>query len=115
MAHRNLTLGSLFVPEVPLLRHRRSAAILVAGAASPVLVIAWLVEPALILPVLCLVSFLNAAVIGLYAWFAGVPGGSDRVTSWDAAGACLFVAFATGMLSEVEHVAMLSGFLAGVP
>jgi hypothetical protein len=115
MARRNLVVHPVFMAELPSLGPRVAAIGLLAAAAAPALVIAMLVPAGLILPVLCFMSLFNAGLAALFAWRSGTPQGGSRITAWDFAGACLFVGFAAGVLSDVEQGAQLFGLLTGAP
>ena len=109
MTHWNLANNRAFVPNIGSLGPHTAAAILMATAAFPVLVIAALVPPPLVLPVLSIVSIVNAGLVGLFAWCFGAERGGDRITAWDVSGACAFIGVAAGTFSKPEHVMQLFG------
>ena len=92
-----------------------SAAVLVATAAMPVLVIALLVPPPQVLPVFGTVSIVAAGLVGLFAFCSGAAREGNHITAWDLAGACAFIGFAAGMLSEPEQVVQLLGLATTAP
>jgi len=83
-------------------------AAMVAVAAIPLLVLASIVPRPLVLPTLCLVAIAGAGVAALVAWSRGVDIDSPKVTAWDAAGALTFIACASAILSNPEHVIPLT-------
>lgn len=109
MARWNRASNRAFVPNILSQGAHAAAAILMTTAAIPVLAIAALVPPPLVLPVLGTVSIVSAGLVGLFAWYSGAERGGDRITSWDVSGACAFIGFAAGMLSKPEHVVQLFG------
>jgi len=109
MARWKLASNRAGEPNILSLGPHATAAVLMVTAAIPVLVIASLVPPPLVLPVLSIVSIVNAGLVALFAWCSGAVRGGDRITSWDVAGACAFIGFAAGMLSEPEHVVRFLG------
>ena len=110
MARWNWAGKRAFVPDILSLGPHAVAAVLIATAAIPLLVIASLVPPPLVMPVLSIVSIVNAGLIGLFAWCSGAERVGDRITAWDVSGACAFIGLAAGMFSEPEHVLQLFGF-----
>ena len=101
-----------FVPNIRSLGPHTAAAILMAAAAFPVLMIASLVPPSLLMPVLSLVSFLAAGVVALFAYYAGTDHRAPGITPWDVAGVFALIWIGAGMLSEPEHVIQLFGHIA---
>jgi|GEM_PF-1628217 len=76
---------------------------------APMVVLAWLLPPALVLPASSLVLLVGAAITALAAWLGRVDPGASRITLWDLAGAFAFIGFAAGGLSEPMHAAQLLG------
>ncbi|HXF54073.1 MAG TPA: hypothetical protein VNK52_08110 [Hyphomicrobiaceae bacterium] len=76
---------------------------------APVVVLAWLLPPALVLPASSLVLLMGAAIAALAAWLGRIELGASRITLWDLAGAFAFIGFAAGALSEPMHAAQLLG------
>jgi hypothetical protein len=83
-------------------------AAMVAIAAIPLLLLAWLLPRPLVLPALCLVAIAGAGIAALVAWSRGVNVDSRNVTAWDVAGALTFIACASAILSNPEHVIALT-------
>ena len=77
---------------------------MVAIAAIPLVVLASLLPRPLVLPTLCLVAIAGAGIVSFVAWSRGVTFDSPNVTAWDAAGALAFIACASAILSNPEHV-----------
>ena len=82
-------------------------AAMVAIAAVPLLLLAMLVPRPLVLPTLCLVAITGASVASLVAWSRGVNIESAN-TAWDIAGALAFIACASAILSNPEHMLPLT-------
>jgi hypothetical protein len=80
---------------------------LTAAAAAPILLLALMLPPALVLPVLSLAALAVAGHVAIAAWWRGARRDGDRVTLWDIAGATAFIGFAAGMLSDPDHVVQL--------
>jgi hypothetical protein len=87
-----------------------AAASILAAAASGLLVV-WLLPPPLVLPVVSIVSFIFAGVIGLFAYYSRADRHAPGVTAWDVAGVFALIWVAAGMLSEPEHVVQLFGHI----
>ena len=83
-------------------------AAMVAIAAMPLLLLASLVPRPLVLPTLCLVAIAGAGIVSFVAWSRGVTFDAPNVTAWDAAGALAFIACASAILSNPEHVISLT-------
>jgi len=77
------------------------------AAAAPILLLALMLPPALVLPALSLAALACAGPAAFVAWWCGARRDGDRVTLWDIAGATAFIGFAAGMLSDAEHVVQL--------
>lgn len=90
------------IPE-PLHTHTRLAAMAVA-AALPLLLLVVLFPRPLVLPVLCLVAIVGAAVVSFVAWKRDSARDAQHVTAWDIAGALVLVGCAAAMLSQPEQV-----------
>ena len=115
MARRNVAVDPRFIPNLPSLDPQSEAISLLIAAALPGLAIAMLVPEWPALSVLCLVSLFNGGVAALFAWRSGIPQGGKRLTAWDFSTACIFVGFAAGMLSDVEHGVQLFGLITAAP
>ena len=98
-----------FKANIPSLGPHATATIMLATAAIPVLAIAALVPPALVLPVFSTVSIASAGLVALFAWCSGAGRSGDRITAWDISGACAFIGVAAGMFSKPEHVVQFFG------
>ena len=83
--------------------HAAIAAI-VAVEALPLILVAYLVPPALVLPVLSIALLTTAGVLALIAWYIRSDRNANKMTVWDLAGACAFIGFAAGILSTPENV-----------
>lgn len=79
-------------------------ALLLAGAAIPLLTIALFLPRPIVLPAVSLMSTAAAALAAVFAWWAVSEHDRDRITLWDLAGACALIGFAAGMLSRPELV-----------
>jgi len=92
----------------------RATLALPALAVLPLLGIAALAPPPLILPVISLVCLAAAVGTAVFAWRTHAEPQSTTVTSWDVAGAFAFAGFAAAMLSKPENVVYaLAGAVAG--
>lgn len=85
---------------------------LTSAAAVPALALVWLIPVPLLLPALSLVALAAAAAAALIAWWARANPRTDHVNLWDIAGACAFIGFAAGMISQPEQAVNLFGFAA---
>ncbi len=83
-------------------------AAMAAAAALPLLLLASLVPRPLVLPALCLIAIAGAGIMSFVAWKRGADCKSQHVTAWDVAGALAFVACASAILSNPEHVISLT-------
>jgi hypothetical protein len=83
--------------------------------AAPILTLAWLLPPELVLPASCLVLLSAAAVTALTAQLSAVEADAPRITLWDLAGAFALTGFAAGALSEPAHAARLLGIALPLP
>lgn len=111
MAHLNITSNRAFLPSLHSLGPL-TAAVLMVTAAISMLMLASLVPPPLLMPVLSLVSFLAAGVIALFAYYSGADRHTPGITLWDVAGVFALIWIGAGMLSEPEHVIQLFGHVA---
>jgi hypothetical protein len=84
-------------------------AALIAIAAAPGVVLAWLLPVPLIAPALSIVSFAIAGGVALYAYCSGVDRHADGIHAWDVAGAFALIWVGAGTLSEPETVLQLFG------
>ena len=73
--------------------------------AVPALLIARLIDPVLILPVLSIVLFVGAAIAAVVARSVHADRNSGHVTLWDIAGAFTLMGCAAAIFSEPDHVA----------
>jgi len=90
------------------LQHQINLAAMVAIAAIPLLLLASLLPRPLVLPTLCLVAIAGAGVAAFVALGRGMNFESPDVTAWDVAGAMAFVACASAILSNPEHLISLT-------
>jgi hypothetical protein len=81
--------------------------VLIAFAAAPSLLLAWLVPLPLVLPALSVVSFTIAGCVALLAYHSGADRHADGITPWDVAGVFALIWVGAGMLSGPEHVVQL--------
>jgi hypothetical protein len=96
------------------LRRRPASAAIVLLAAVPLLGIAALAPPPLILPIVSLVLIAAAGIVAWFAWRTGAARHAATVTAWDLAGALAFVGFAAAILSKPENVLLaFAGTAAG--
>ncbi len=96
----------------PTFEPHTSFMILAVAAAVPALVLVWLVPFTLLLPALSLVSLATAAAAALIAWWTHANPRTGHINVWDIAGACAFIGFAAGMISQPEQVLSLFGYAA---
>ena len=82
-----------------------------AAGALPLFLIAYLVPPGAVLPVLSRVYLATAGVLALIAWSIRSKRNSNKITLWDLSGACAFLGCAAGILSTPEDV--LTAFAVG--
>ena len=92
--------------------HVAIAGIAVAEALLLILV-ACLVRPALVLPVLSIVFLTAAGVLALIAWCIRSDPNANQITVWDLAGGCTFIGFAAGILGKPENVLAAFAVTAG--
>jgi hypothetical protein len=83
-------------------------AAMTAIAALPLLLLVSLVPRPLVLPTLCLIAIGGAGIVALAAWCRDTVRESQHVTAWDVAGALAFVACASAILSNPEHLIYLA-------
>jgi len=81
---------------------------MVALAVLPLLLLASLLPRPLVLPVVCLIAIAGAGIASFVAWHRGAAHDPQRVTAWDVAGALAFIACASAILGNPEHVALLT-------
>ena len=84
-----------------------------AVEALPLMLVAYLVPPALLLPVLSIAFLTAAGALALIAWCIGSDRNANKMTVWDLAGACTFIGFAAGILSTPENVLAAFAVTAG--
>ena len=72
--------------------------------ALPIILTVRLVEPALVLPALSLVSFVIACVIALFAYCSGVDRRAPGMTPWDIAAFFTLAWIGAGMISGPAQV-----------
>ena len=96
-------------------RSRGLPSIVASMVVAPIPVVAWLLPPSLVLPMLSVVLLTSAAIAALLAWLTGAERGHGVITLWDVAGAFTFIGFAAGGLSEPMHVAQLLGVAIPAP
>jgi hypothetical protein len=90
-------------------------AALVAAAAAPAVLLAWLLPAPLVLPALSIVSFAIAIGAALYAICSGADRHADGITAWNVAGLFAIVWVAAGAFSEPENVLQLFGHVKMAP
>jgi hypothetical protein len=83
---------------------REAPAVLFFGLAIVPLVFPFLVRTPLVLPTLSLMSLASAGLLALAAWWMSSDRNCPHINLWDLSGACAFIGFAAGMLSEPEHI-----------
>ena len=83
--------------------HVAIAGIAVAEA-LPLILVAYLVPLALVLPVLSIAFLTTGGVLALIAWCIRSDPNANQMTVWDLAGACTFIGFAAGILAKPENV-----------
>jgi hypothetical protein len=86
------------------------AVVIVLAAAVPLLLLLGLVPAARILPALGFASLMIAGVLALVAWWRRTKRYTNRINLWDVAGACAFIGFAAGIISQPEQVLDLFGY-----
>jgi predicted benzoate:H+ symporter BenE len=85
------------------------AAIVMALAGAPILLILALTPAAHVVQVVSLAMLAAAAAAAAYAWWTGAARGTGSITLWDIAGGLAFLGCAAGLLSEPAQVAHLFG------
>ncbi len=95
------------------LRPHAAIAGIAAAEAFPLILVAYLVPPALVLPVLSVVFLTAAGALALIAWCIRSNRNSHKMTVWDLAGACAFIGFGAGILSTPENVLAAFAITAG--
>ena len=90
------------------LQSQINLAAMVAVAAVPLLLLALLLPRPLVLPTLCLIAIGGAGIAAFVAWSRGMNFNSPDVTAWDVAGAMAFIACASAILSNPEHMISLT-------
>jgi hypothetical protein len=88
---------------------------IIALAATAAVVFVRVIPSPLLLPTLSVVLLTVAGGLALLAWRLRIRRRPDRVDLWDLAGACAFIGFAAGMLSQPEHVLDLFGGAGSAP
>ena len=87
--------------------HLLDLPLLIALAAAPGLLLAWLVPLPLVLPAVSIVSFTVAGLVALWAYRSGVDRHTHGITLWDVVGIFALIWIVAGMLSVPEHVVQL--------
>jgi len=77
---------------------------LVAAIAVPLIGLWLFVSAPLVLPSISAVTLVSAAAIALAAWFMSADRDSPGISLWDISGACAFIGFACGMVSDPQQV-----------
>ena len=95
------------------LRPHAALAGIAAAEALPLMLVAYLVPPPLVLPVLSIAFLTAAGVLALIAWCIRSHGNSNKMTVWDLSGASAFVGFAAGILTSPEDVIAAFAVAAG--
>jgi len=84
-------------------------AVLIAGAAAPIVVVLWLLPAPLVLPAFSILSIAMSVIIGSIAYFVDRGRDKDAITNWDIAAAFMLVGCVAGLLSEPQNVLQLVG------
>ena len=92
-----------------------AVAVLAIAAAAPGLAVIWLMPGPVILPAFGLAFLATAGCLGLLAWRLGVKHRTEHINLWDVAGACAFIGFAAGIISQPEQVLQLFGYGMAAP
>ena len=87
-----------------------AVAVLAVAAAAPGLAVIWLMPAPVVLPAFGLAFLAAAGSLGLLAWQLGVKPRTEHINLWDVAGACAFIGFAAGIISQPEQVLQLFGY-----
>jgi hypothetical protein len=95
------------------LRPHATIAGIAAVEALPLILVAYLVPSALVLPVLSIAFLTAAGVLALIAWCIRSDRNASNMTVWDLAGASTFIGFAAGILSTPENVVAAFAVTAG--
>jgi hypothetical protein len=72
--------------------------------------VVWLMPAPVILPAFGLAFLAAAGSLGLLAWRLGLKRRTEHINLWDVAGACAFIGFAAGIISQPEQVLQLFGY-----
>ena len=83
--------------------------VLAIAAAAPGIAVLWLMPAPVILPAFGLAFLAAAGSLGLLAWRLGLKRRTEHINLWDVAGACAFIGFAAGIISQPEQVLQLFG------
>ena len=81
-----------------------NSAVLSSAIAVPLIGLLLFVRDPLVLPSISLVALASATIIALMAWCMSADRHSARISLWDVSGACAFIGFAAGMLSDPQQV-----------
>lgn len=103
----------LFTPDAPA-RHL-DVADLVVIAATPGLLLLWLLPLPLILPALSITSFVIAGVVALVAHYSGIDRHAPGISAWDVAALFTLIWIAAGMMSGTKQFAELFDRIAAIP
>jgi len=82
-------------------------AVLVVIAATPALLLAWLMPLPLVLPVLSIVSFLIACIAALFAHYSGIDRHAPGITLWNVAAVFTLIWIGAGMIGGPRHIVQL--------
>jgi predicted MFS family arabinose efflux permease len=77
-------------------------------SALPLAILSSMLPRQLVLPVLCLAAVAGATLASFVAWQRRTIRDPRHIGAWDVAGALSFIGFAAAMLSEPEHVILLT-------
>jgi hypothetical protein len=103
----------LFTPDAPA-RHLHVADLVVI-AATPSLLLLWLVPLPLVLPALSILSFVIAGVVALMAHYCGIDRHAPGISAWDVAALFTLIWITAGMMSGTKQFVALFDRLAAIP
>jgi hypothetical protein len=103
----------LFTPDAPA--RPLDVADLVVIAATPGLLLLWLIPLPLVLPVLSILSFLIAGVVALVAHYSGIDRRAPGISAWDVAALFTLIWITAGMMSGTKQFAELFDRIAAIP
>jgi hypothetical protein len=107
MAHSKAARDWVSKSAVRAFGSRHLLSVLTALVGGVFVLLWWLLPGPLILPTFSLLALAAAGIAATIAWCSQAERSSDRVTSWDVAGALAFIGFAAGMLGDPAHLVQL--------